>query len=138
MTSTLALQRRLRSLAKTFGPALNPGPLDGRLGPSTLRGINAALDMLPVKLPPAPPSEFDHEPKFDYQVLTVSPELVRQYCGGIENACAIPKRRVIVISDKLKGSTRQAFLRHEKGHINGWLDCRETVVDDDHDHEAGA
>jgi hypothetical protein len=87
-----------------------------------------------VRLPPAPPPEFDGEPAFDYKVLTVSPALVRKYCRGIENACCIPKRRVIVISDQLKGATREAFLRHERGHLNGWLDCRETLVADDHDH----
>jgi hypothetical protein len=86
-----------------------------------------------MKLPPAPPPEFDREPD-DYLVLTVSPALVRRYCRGIEHACAIPRRRVIVISSKLKGATRAAFIRHEKGHLNGWLDCREA---DDHDHSAG-
>ena len=88
-----------------------------------------------IKLPPAPPPEFDGEPDFDYKILTVSPELVRKYCRGIEHACAIPRRRVIVISDKLEGEVREAFLRHEKGHLRGWLDCRETVVADDHDHD---
>lgn len=90
--------------------------------------------MAHVKLPPVPPPEFDGEPEFDYTILTVSPDLVRKYCRGIEHACAIPRRRVIVISDQLKGSVREAFLRHERGHLRGWLDCRETLVAD-HDHE---
>lgn len=78
-----------------------------------------------MKLPPAPPPEFDREPD-DYQVLTVSPALVKRYCRGIEHACAIPARRVIVISDQLTGATREAFLRHERGHLNGWKD--ETIT----------
>lgn len=88
-----------------------------------------------MKLPPVPPPEYDGEPDFDYKILTVPPETVKQYCRGIEHACAIPKRRVIVISDRLKGKTREAFLRHEYGHLNGWLDCRETIVADADKHE---
>jgi N-acetylmuramoyl-L-alanine amidase len=48
MTNVLALQRRLSSLG------LNPGPLDGLIGPSTLKAINEALDRLPAVGAPAP------------------------------------------------------------------------------------
>jgi len=85
-------------------------------------------------IPPKPPRKYDGEPAFDYKVMTVSPSQVKELCRGIERACAYPKRRVIVISNELKGKVRQAFLRHEKAHLNGWLDCRETVMDD-HDHD---
>lgn len=94
--------------------------------------------MAKLKLPPAPPPRYAREPKpGSYLVLTVSPKLVRKYCRGIEHACCIPSRRVIVISDRLKGATREAFLRHEKGHLNGWKDCRETVVTGHEGHEHG-
>jgi len=85
--------------------------------------------------PPAPPPEFDYEPEFKYSVMSVSPEKVKAYCRGDKQACAIPKRRVIVISDELKGPEREAYLRHEKAHLNGWLDCRETIIHDDDDHD---
>jgi hypothetical protein len=78
-----------------------------------------------VKLPTIPPPEFDGEPPFDYLVMSVSPAKVKRYCRGDRVACCFPKRRVIVISDALKGKTREAFLRHEKGHLMGWVDCRE-------------
>lgn len=86
-----------------------------------------------IRIPPKPPRKFNREPSFEYKVLSVPPATVKKLCRGIEHACAYPKRRVIVISDRLKGGIREAFLRHEIGHLNGWLDCRESVVDDDED-----
>ncbi len=51
MTTVLALQRRLSSLG------FNPGPMDGLIGPSTLRATNEALDRLsPAQAVPAAPA----------------------------------------------------------------------------------
>lgn len=47
MTSTLALQRRLKTLG------FDPGPADGVWGPQTIRAVNDALDQLAGA--PAPP-----------------------------------------------------------------------------------
>jgi peptidoglycan hydrolase-like protein with peptidoglycan-binding domain len=50
--SILALQKRLKAIGK------DPGPLDGVMGPSTLRAINEVIDEVsPVLTPPPPPVE---------------------------------------------------------------------------------
>jgi hypothetical protein len=66
------------------------------------------------------PAEYDYEPKKPYRIATLPAREQERACGGIKNACAIPGKRVIVISDAMKGIVRELLLRHEKAHLNGW------------------
>ena len=73
-----------------------------------------------MKIIEEPPAEFDHEPTVKYSVIRTTAKKVVQYCRGIKNACAIPRRRVVVIDEAIKGDERDEIMRHEKAHINGW------------------
>lgn len=68
----------------------------------------------------APPKEYDFEPTKPYQIATLPLPLVAKACGRPAMACTLIFRRVIVLSDGLKGDDRAAILRHEKAHLNGW------------------
>jgi hypothetical protein len=67
-----------------------------------------------------PPAIYDHEPKEYYRVARLPATEVKRVCGGIERACAIPKKRVIAIDKSIAGELLDRILRHEKGHLNGW------------------
>lgn len=70
------------------------------------------------------PKEFDHEPTQKYSIARLPAREQQRACGGIKNACALPKRNVIVLDKDLESRTDpQTFkkiLSHEKAHLNGW------------------
>lgn len=68
-----------------------------------------------------PPPEFDFEPTEPYLIATLPEREVMRVCNMVSRACAIPARRLIIVSDTLKGEFLSITLRHEKAHLNGWV-----------------
>jgi N-acetyl-anhydromuramyl-L-alanine amidase AmpD len=87
--TVLALQRRLKSLG------LDPGPLDGLLGPSTLRAVNAALDGLPGA-PAAPPPLSGHVPA-DWMPWAQMLRIVFHWTAGGNKASATDREHYHIL-----------------------------------------
>lgn len=84
MTSTLALQRRLKSLN------FDPGPIDGVWGPSTLAAVNLALD----RLVPAPPPVVDTLPvvPLAWMPWAKMDRIIWHWTAGTNKASKVDKR----------------------------------------------
>lgn len=87
--STLALQRRLLALG------LDPGPLDGLWGPSTLKAVNAALDRLggasaaPVAPAGAVPA--------DWMPWALMQRVIWHWTAGTNKAGAVDRRHYHIL-----------------------------------------
>lgn len=59
-----------------------------------------------------PPARYDHEPSRPYRVIQ-DPALVG-------NALTTLDRSTIIIPANATPAWKRCYLRHEKGHVNGW------------------
>jgi hypothetical protein len=72
-----------------------------------------------------PPPRFDYAPKMDTEVRYRTADVFALYCGTNHpkvGGCAVVKDGVcfITIRQELAKLDRDAVLRHENGHCNGW------------------
>jgi hypothetical protein len=75
-----------------------------------------------------PPAEYDYEPTSKYQVFQFPAEWIVEICGapgrptlGGCTAEVSPGTWWIRIRDNLSPTELACVLRHEKGHVNGWV-----------------
>lgn len=82
------------------------------------------IDLAMVLVIQPPPAQFDYEPVYQYQVKTVTPDELLEWCGrlpfNVQLACWNEWSGTIYIRDDLTDDARSHILRHEKGHVNGW------------------
>lgn len=71
--------------------------------------VTAPVQALTCRVPPA---IYDHEPSRPYRVIQ-DPKLVG-------NAFTTRDRSTIIIPLRATSAWKRCYLRHEKGHVNGW------------------
>jgi hypothetical protein len=92
MTTVLALQRRLSSLG------FNPGPLDGLVGPSTLRAANEALDKLPgAPAAPQPPAQASAVVPADWMPWAQMSRVIVHWTAGTNKASALDRQQYHIL-----------------------------------------
>ena len=73
-----------------------------------------------------PPARYDHHPTEPYRIVEFTdPRMFNLACpdhtGRLVLACAAVERRVVKIRADLTPAARKKVLRHEYGHLNGWV-----------------
>lgn len=76
----------------------------------------AALEM--------PPKQFDYPPRASFEVVEIAPNLIRAACRGAARELVLlgcwDGLRIFIRTD-LTPKARAKVLRHEYGHVNGWV-----------------
>lgn len=69
-----------------------------------------------------PPDIYDHPFQGELQIISVPPLIAKEYCSQHGVACVISleKGRCVVILNTEYHAQREAIIRHETGHCNGW------------------
>lgn len=89
------------------------------------------MDSVPAECLIPPPAIYDHAPTVAYSVEEVNAETLRAMvdllgdvpddwiiCGATVTAAG--ETVVFLLKDLPEGAARNAVLRHERGHVNGW------------------
>lgn len=79
----------------------------------------------PIKMPPA---YFDHEPNVPYRVFVWDEDMLLAACGGgyfpSPGGCSdrvSDDMWYIYLNATMQHAESECVLRHEKGHVNGWV-----------------
>lgn len=84
-------------------------------------GVNSSLHPRPNM----PPANKDHCPAAPFSVYKVSPQLAAEFCrvpaAYVGFACTAASLGAVIIRDDLNAADEAKVLRHEIGHLNGWV-----------------